>query len=839
MSNTPMWISLYDKLVLRRPRLVVLVLLLVCGCLACRIKDFRLDASADSLVLEHDEDLKYFRGINERYGTGDFLLVTYAPKGGLFSDQALAGLGTLRDQLSRLDRVSSVVTILDVPLLRNPPAPLKDLKANIKTLESPDVDKTLAKAELAQSPIFRNLLVSPDMQSTALQVNLERDETYYDLLKRRAQLRDKEHEGTLTPEGRAELDEVSAQYALHKRQMDRDRHQDIRAVRQVMDRSRAAAELFLGGLPMIADDMVSFIRNDLKVFGFGMLVFLIITLGVIFRRKRWILLPMLCCAFSTVVMMGMLGVSGWEVTVISSNFVSLQLIMTMSLTIHLIVRYTELLAEQPEADNERLISETVRTIFKPCLYTTLTTIAGFSSLMFCEILPVINFGWMMTVGLVISLLATFLLFPAGLVLMRKVTPRAGKQFGASLTASFARLTEKRGPAIVACSVAVVVVTVAGILRLEVENSFIDYFRDSTEIYRGMEFIDREMGGTTPLDVIIDFEGAVPEAPAPEGGADQADEFDEFGEFDEAESDAKYWFTPEKMAVIAKVHDYLDDLPETGKVLSLNTMIRVADQLTDGKALDGFNLALLFNELPDEFKGIVLDPFVSIEHNQVRIWVRIKDSMETLRRDAFLKRIRADLVGKLGLKPEQVRLTGMMVLYNNMLQSLFRSQIRTIGVTVLALMLMFMVLFRSVKVSLIAIFPNLLSALVVLGVMGLFSIPLDMMTITIVAISVGIAVDDTIHYIHRFKHEFEQDRNYMNTMFRCHGSIGAAMYYTSITITIGFSILALSNFIPSVLFGLLTGLAMAMALVAALTLLPRLIILFKPFGPEGEPEQQSA
>ena len=829
------FLKLYDRIVLGKPGWTVLVLLCISGCLAYRGKDFRLDASADSLILEHDLDLNYFRAVNERYGTNEFLLVTYTPASAdLFEDETLTHLARLRDELRQLPRVSSVLTILDVPLLKNPPVPVKELRSNIKTLESPAVDKALARKEFAESKMYQGLLVSVDMRSTAIVVNLAPDEEFRELAKRRNDLRARRHDGTIAAHERSDLKHVSAAYKRQQDRLNKQRHEDIRVVRDIMDKYRASADLFLGGVPMIAVDMISFIRKDLKFFGCGMIVFLVVTLGMIFRRKRWVMLPMVCCALSAVVMIGLLGVAGWQVTVISSNFISLQLIMTMSLAIHLIVRYTELLTETPDADNRQLVLETVNTIFKPCLYTTLTTIAGFSSLVFCNILPVINFGWMMSVGLVVSLVVTFMLFPAVLMLFPRVVPTAGsKRFGASLTAFFARFTGGHGTVILVASLALIGATAAGISQLEVENSFIDYFRESTEIYQGMKFIDERLGGTTPLDVVIDLEPNTRDAPSPAPDPDDDEEgvFEDFGEFDEAEHDQKYWFTPEKMRLVGEVHDYLDSLPETGKVLSLSVPIAIASDLFGGKPLDSFGLALFFNQLPEEFRSIVLDPYASVEHNQLRLNLRVKDSLKSLRRDALLKRIRADLVSKVGLKDGQFRLAGVMVLYNNMLQSLFRSQIQTIELTVLALMIMFLILFRSIQVSLIAIFPNLMSALVVLGVMGLLGIPLDMMTITIVAISVGIAVDDTIHYIHRFRHEFEHDRNYMRTMFRCHGSIGNAMYYTSITITIGFSILAISNFIPTVLFGLLTGLAMAIALVAALTLLPRLIILFKPFGPE--------
>jgi hypothetical protein len=586
--------------------------------------------------------------------------------------------------------------------------------------------------------------------------------------------------------------------------------------------------------------MITFIRNDIKIFGIGIFIFLIVTLGVIFRKIRWVILPILCCAFSVLSMIGFLGIFGWEVTVISSNFISLQLIVTMSLTVHLIVRYRELQVKNPEWPQQELVKEAVTSKFIPCLYTTLTTVAGFSSLLVCDILPVITFGWMMSVGLIVSLIVTFLLFPAILILLPKGKSREDRQFGKVFTSFLANVTQNYAKTVFISTGLLVVIIVAGISRLTVENSFIDYFRESTEIYQGMKVIDQDMGGTTPLEILVNFQD-VKDTPLSNEVAitesdedfdeelEEFDEFDEFDEFEEEDSSEKYWFTSDKMALITKVHNYLESLPEIGKVLSLGTMMKVAEEFTEGKPLDDFQLALLYTQLPDEFKDMVITPYVSIPDNQARLTVRIKDSLKGLKRDSLLKKIKTDMENQLGLQENQVQLAGIMVLYNNMLQSLFSSQILTMGFVVIALMVMFVVLFRSVRISLIAIFPNLISSVSVLGVMGLAGLPLDMMTITIAAISIGIAVDNTIHYIHRFRTEFETDRNYVNTMHRCHGSIGNAMFYTSLTIIVGFSILVISNFIPTILFGLLTGLAMLIALIAALSLLPRLIIVFKPFG----------
>ncbi len=416
----------------------------------------------------------------------------------------------------------------------------------------------------------------------------------------------------------------------------------------------------------------------------------------------------------------------------------------------------------------------------------------------------------------------------------------------------ANFTERHGQGIVIVSGILLLVSLIGVSRLRVENSFIDYFKQSTEIYQGMKVIDQSLGGTTPLDVTVDFVSTQEQAPLPAVAPNEPDEalaqlnefdeFEEFDEFDEFEIDEEpketYWFTPEKMDRIKQIHAYLDGLPQTGKVLSMATTLTLLEDLNHQQPLDSFELALLNSEAPDRLKDILMKPYVSTDHDQARFSIRVRDSEKSLQRNELLKQIKTELAEQLALPEDQTRLSGMMVLYNNMLQSLFTSQILTLGLTVLALTVMFLILFRSLKIALIAIVPNLLSVGLVLGAMGWLAIPLDMMTITIAAISIGIAVDDTIHYIHRFKEEFHVTGNYIQTLYKCHGSIGHAMYYTSVTIIIGFSILALSNFIPSIYFGLLTGLAMLIALLGALTLLPQLIILVQPFGKETYTPERS-
>ena len=835
MSPFAKW---YQTYVLDRPLLVILCLIVVISALGYKARNFEVDASAETLLLENDPDLNYAREVSARYGSNDVLIVAYTPKeGGLFSETTLKNLHSLKDELEKLERVSSVLSLLNVPLFESPPLTYEELSKGARTLESPTTDRELARKEFRDSPFYRDLIVSRDLQTAALVASLKDDETYRALINRRNDYLARRDSQGITPEEAEKLRDTTRQIRARLDHLNEIQHRDITAVRAIMDKYRGDADLYLGGASMIADDMISFVKMDLKGFGLGVFFLLVVMLGIIFRRVRWVVLPMLCCFLSVIAMMGILATFGWAVTVISSNFISLQLIITLAIVVHLIVRYREYLANNPDSDQRTLVSDTVRAKFIPCLYAALTTIAGFSSLLFCDIKPVIHFGWMMSAGILVSLVLTFFLFPALVVLLPKENPPSGsRRLNFAFIDMLADFTRKKGKWVLVLTVVLSLLTVAGLCRLVVENSFIDYFKESTEIYQGMKVIDQKLGGTTPLDIIVRFEDADLAEPAAAESEETYLEDEEDAELmellDEEMEEQKdnYWFIDERMETIEKVHDYLDTLPETGKVISFGTLLKLARNLRKGEALDSFEMNVFYTKLPDEYKDLIIKPYVSFEANEARFSVRIKDSLKTLKRDALLKQIRYDLVNKLKLDPGRVQIAGMMVLYNNMLQSLFDSQIKTIGVVALALLLMFMVLFRSLKLALIALFPNLFASGAVLGVMGWLDIPLDMMTITIAAISIGIAVDDTIHYIYRFREEIRKDRDYYGALYRCHGSIGHAMYYTSVTIIIGFSILVFSNFWPTIYFGLFTGLAMLIALVAALTLLPQLLVMFKPFGP---------
>lgn len=822
--------EIYTTVVYDRPALVfagVAVLVLLAAWFA---RDFRLDVSAESLVLENDRDLDYYRLIASRYVSDDYLIVAYSPRLDLFSRESLQRIRALRDELAALERVESVVTLLDVPLLQSPPVSISQLAESIRTLESPGVDIAAAREELTTSALYRNRLLSEDGQTTALQVNFARDETYWRLLNERNALRQQQSESALSDAGQARLEKVAAAFRAHNETAVANQEADIRRVRQILENYEQHALLYLGGVPMVTADMMSFIRHDLALFGTAVVVILGATLAVLFRRLRWVVLPFLVAMASSIFCVGFLGFIGWPVTVVSSNFLSLILIFSLSLAVHLIVRYRELCELRPEATQRQLVAATVESKFVPCLYTVITTMVAFGSLVLSDIRPVIDFGWMMAVALASAFVFAFTLFPAALNLLGKAPPKESQFLTLAITSWFARTAAKHAKPILAGTLLVVLACALGVRLLSVENRFIDYFHESTEIFRGMELIDRKLGGTTPLDVIVD---APEDFVRFEDDAASSDEllnelFEDAG--DDGISIRSYWFNTDRLRRIGVVHDYLDGLPDTGKVLSLHTAMTTLDELDEDGIIDDFFLSLLYKQLPDEVMNQVVNPFFSEEHDQLRFSIRVRESDPTLNRQALIDEIRGHLGSLPVLEGSNVSLTGMLILYNNLLQSLFRSQILTLGAVFLAIVVAFAILFRSVRIAAVAIVPNVIAAGLVLGVMGWLGIALDIMTITIAAITVGIAVDDTIHYIHRYHTEWRESGDYDGAIHRAHASIGRAMYYTTFTITVGFVILSLSNFVPTVYFGLLTGFAMVSALVCDLLVLPALLAVVRPYGP---------
>ncbi len=827
---SPALTHLYDQWILKHPVYAVLCSFLLTVTFALYIPDFKLDASADSLVLENDQALKYYRSIKARYGSDDFLIITYTPMRGLFTDEVLNDIASLRDKIKRLERIASVITILDVPLIQSPPVSLSELSEKARTLETPDTTIQMARKELLSSPLYVNRLISPDGNTTAIQVNFRRDETYFSLLKQRNELREIQLTQALSDTQQQQLDDISIRFRDYVHSLQDQEIQLIRDVRSIMDQHRTSAKLHLGGVPMIAADSLDYIQNDLKTFGIGVIIFIILILAVAFRRPRWVILPMATCFMSGIIMIGMLGMLDWRVTVVSSNFISLMLIINLSLTIHLIVRYRELHANDYSNDQHTLVLEMVRSKFLPSFYTAITTMVAFASLIVSGIRPVIDFGWMMVAGVFVAFVLTFLFFPAALLFFRPGKADKLHDITDYITRHIALIINKYAKTFIVVFVLIALISIAGISLLTVENRFIDYYKKDTEIYQGMELIDRELGGTTPMDIVIDAPASF-FAPVSEPSHEESIESEFEIEFDDEESGGitatSYWFKFSMLEKIHAIHEYLENLPETGKVLSIYTSLSMLEKLKDAEDIDNFFLSIIYKRLPENIRQALFTPYMPTDGNQLRFSVRIFESDKNLQRNTLIEKTRNDLLQKFDLEQDQVHLTGMAILYNNMLQSLFRSQILTIGVVFFAILLMFAMLFQSFYLAFIAIIPNMTAAAMMLGLMGISGIPLDMMTITIAAVCIGIAVDDTIHYVHRYKKEYRKDQDYRETIIRCHSSIGRAMYYTSVTITLGFSILAMSNFIPIIYFGLLTGFAIMVALLANLTLLPVLISSLRP------------
>ena len=750
--------SLFNFLI-KRSALALVLLLIVVGSLLSQIPHFSLDASSDSLALEGDNNLALFEKTQETFHTSSSLIISYTTEDGVLDPQQIEYLRALRDDLLALERVESVTSILDVPLFQSPPLSLIELTGDAITIDNGKADMAFVANEFGNGPLYSNNLVSLDGKTSALLIDLK------------------------------DLDESTEDV----NDMLADAVQSIRAI---MEGYRNNAQLYLGGVPMIRNDIIAYIASDLVIFSLAVVLVMSIMLAIIFRGIRWVLLPIGISVAGALVMTGVLGALEWKVTVISSNFFSLLLVMTLSVTIHLVVRFKELAQQAPEADVKDLTLLTLQQMSKPCLFTTLTTIAAFASLMISDVRPVIDFGWMMAIGVTIALALSFLTFP---ILMNLLpAPKVEKyptEF--TFTQKLAHFTSKYGNQLIIALTLIAIIALIGVSKLSVENRFIDYFKKSTEIYQGLSLIDQQLGGTMSLEIIFD---------------DMANAF---------------WVDDLLREDVHNIHQYLDGLDATGKVLSIDTLMQILTQANAGVPPTGFLLMVAKNQMPEFAREQVLDPYLSESENQLRMVARIRETDSALNRDELINEVRAHLVNEFNLEPDSFRMTGVFVLYNNLLQSLFESQIKTIALVFAMIFAMFLFIFRSISLSIIALIPNTLPSLLILGIMGFANIPLDLMTITIAAIAVGIGVDNAIHYIHRFKTEFRVDQDYLATMYRSHASIGLAMFYTSITVAIGFLVLALSNFIPSIYFGIFTAIAMLSAVLANLTLLPKLLLIFKP------------
>ncbi|MDX4039654.1 efflux RND transporter permease subunit [Aliarcobacter skirrowii] len=821
-----MFKKLYDLLIFRYPSIFLILASLFVGFLSYHAKDIQIDASAETLLLEDDEDLRFFRQSYKKYGSSNFLVVTLAPKENLLDNRTLELIKNISKDLEKQDSIKSVDSILTVPLLQSPIRPISDLVAGVDSLSTKEFDKELVKDEFMNSELYKNALVSSDFKTTALLLNLKDDEKYQEFLNKKEQFLKIKETRALNSVELKEEELLNEEFKAYREFVKNKNSEDIEEIRQILKKYENDATVFLGGVNMIASDAIGFIKSDLLIYGLSLIIIFIFVLWYIFRSFRWVFIILFICFISILSTAGILGLFSWEVTVISSNFVALQLIITMSLVVHLVERYKELYFKYKNANQYKLTINTVLSKLIPSFFAIITTVVGFSSLMLSNIEPVINLGLMMSVGILVSLILTFIYFPIFVLLIGKKEEVLKDKKLISFIPKLPNIVLNHGKKIVFVAFFTILFSFIGSSKIFVENSFINYFKENSEIYKGMKVIDENLGGTTPLDVIIKFKSE-------DLNSKVEDSFDDFeAEFESSKNDAQYWFTQSKMETITKVHDYLESIPEVGKVQSLATLLKIGKLLNNNQDLDGITLAVIYNQLPDEYKKLILSPFVNIEASEARVTMRIIDSNPNLRRDELIKKINSDLEEIITNKETTFRLTNLMVLYNNMLQSLFESQIATATTSIFILAIMFFILFRNIKMVVIALGTNIIPISLVFGIMGWLEIPLDIMTITIAAIALGIAVDDTIHFIHRFDFEYKKShKDYSLAVEKSLNSVGYPMYHTTIIVVIGFSIFMLSNLVPTIYFGILTAIVMITVLAANLILLPRLLILLKPYKKE--------
>ncbi len=808
--------NFYNK-ILKYPFIIIVFFSTIFLASIYQSKNFELDASADTLLIENDPDLNYLRELNKKYKSEEFFIITYSPKN-LSITETIKELEKLILEINNLNWISKTISIINAPLLQSTNEPLIDRIKNLKYITSDNIDTQKALNELTSSPVYKDLIISKDAKTFGIVAYLKDNKKYLNALEEKTKILNSK------VKNQNELDQINAKIKTLQKQQSNNISKYNKSIKKLLSKYKSNAEIRLSGIPMIADDMISFIKNDIFVFGIGVFIFIILTLWFVFKNIKWVIFPLLTCLVSITSMIGFLSLVGWKVTVISSNFIALMLILTMSMNIHYLVRYMQI--DDGFTDNANRLEKTAASIFFPILYAVLTTICAFLSLVFSEIKPVIDFGWMMTIGLCISFISTFLFLPALIKIFNPPISTNLKSTDSNL-ANILLGISKKNLLIYSTSLILIIASIVGILQLKVENSFINYFDKDTEIYKGMKNIDEKLGGTTPLEIIIKFNSNEKIIKNDDNFLGETEKKDDFlGENNSDNDKSKYWFTRNKIDKIVAIHKYLESQPEIGKVLSFSSILSIAESLNNNKKLGSLEMGILYEKLPKNIKEQIIKPYISIKDNEARITMRIIDSKKDLRRKELIAKINNDLKNKFNLKNEDFKLAGVLIIFNNLLQSLFDSQIKTLGIVMLGILIMFIVLFRSIKLSLIGIVPNFIAALFVLGFIGLLNIPLDMMTITIAAITIGIAVDNSIHYIYRFKAERENyESETMDITKNCHQSVGKAIISTSVTIIFGFSILVLSNFIPTIYFGFFTGLAMLTALFLVLTLLPNLLNKF--------------
>ena len=739
--------------IIANKNLALFVLVTLSVILFSWIDKFRFDASSETLVLEDDLSYELYEEMNDRFSSSEFLVVALIDQD-IFSNQGLINLRKLEAKLEDVINVSNVISILDAPLFEQPKLSLVKSATNDKYLLVDDLNLISAKQELIESPLFNQLIINNLGTAVAMQINLD-DAEDYDIT--------------------------------------------VKQIRDILKEDKNF-ESYLAGPAMIVSDTIAYIKNDVLTFGFLTFVMFFVLLIVFFRDFWSAFVIMSNASLVIYITICLLGYFDWPISIVSSNFLTLLFISSVAVSVHMIVKLKE-------GKTKRFsYEESLAKIFIPCLYTALTTMVGFLSLILSNIQPVIDFGKMMAVGVIINLLISFVFIPA-LIGLRGIAESAefslSKIYYKYLYLNTKNLFKNFGVPLIFLFLPIFIYLSSG---LKVENKFIDYFDESTEIHQGMKFIDEELGGTTPIDIVFTL-------PEEEIFIDEDDLF-----FSEGSETSQYWWRQKNMRLLKSIQSDLNQFPELGKDLSIVNGVLLAEKLNDFNEMGDLELAFVKNSLLTNDKAKdVLNSYISPDDRSARITFRIIDSYKDINRNDLLMKIDSYLANKLKDTNVEYQLSGLGVLYNNLLQSLFGSQITSLTFVFGAIFLMLLILFRSLLTSLIVIFVPLVAVGFVFSFMSLFSIPLDIMTITIASISVGMSVDYAIHIAWRFREEQKISRSSaeINTI----NSSGQAVLITAMTVIVGFLVFIFSNFNPTVLFGLLSAIAIFVSAALALRLIP--------------------
>ena len=788
--------------IVRARWLIILTFAALVAFFAYQITNFRIDASADTLLVKNNTLYIQNQVVNQTFSPDEFILLAYEPKGHeLFSNQTFDDIQSLSDEIKKLERVKSVTSILTVPLINDTSALTGDTDVNALTWQqqrySPEQMETLIEGH----PIFTDLLINKQGTATAIQIVFEENSELAGIEEQITSIQKQALTGNLTDEQQAKINALQAQADPIRQQLSTVREKEIDQLNEITQTVETRANTYMGGSYVVGQHLIDIIQSDLKMFGSAIAIVVALLLLLLFRTIRWVIFPLGACAVSVTLTMGLFGWLDMRTTVISANFVALQLILTLAVMIHLIGAYREISRDNPDLNQSQRIIETLKEKLSPCFYATLTTSVGFGSLIFSGLQPVVDFGYMMLSAMGITMIVSLLLFPALLTMLSAKQETSEYQFITGILGYLRRMNLAAPKTVIITILVLFLGTAAGITRLNVENSFIDYFAKDTTVYQELAFIDQEFGGSTPLDIILDI-----------------------GQSDDKQ---QLVLSAKTVGQLQLVQAAVEAFEATGSVTSVVNFTELAKDLNGGKPLTEYELTTIYRLLDEKVANQLIGSYFSAEDKQLRMSVRIQDTTEGLERDKLLDNLKNDIQA-VGVAKDDVTLTNLFVLYQDILGRLFDSQITTLGIVYIVLGLVLLMIFRSLKIALIALVPNVLTTLGILGLIGWLGMPLDIMTITIAAIAMGIAVDDTIHFLHAWlqgRKEGSARTQAERASTAAFGHTGLALLFTTTIIAVGFSLFGFSNFIPSVNFGFLTATAMIMALVTDVTLLPVLLNKF--------------